>query len=411
MKNDLYDYVLYFTCSCILIFSFLSGSISIAEVPENFDSLIQKGKTEFFNGKIDDSLKIFEQCISIVPDHSLGYLWHGIALTAKQDIEEAKKDFLNAQKLHPTLPEVYAELGMLEFIPSQECHIPEHIETALKLDPKNCRALTYKSHILTFYQKDFDAVPLLNQIINNHSQTNCSCIWDSKRCLAHAYFELSHIYFSQKKLDEALEKINVAIQHDVSQALYYEFRATIYMSINMEKSLRDINTAIDLRKHPTPTCILLKGKILMDLGRTVEASKYLETFVTNTNEFSQICALYVNCLIILEQYQKTLDYLNKFSNTSQQPEIFFYWRGRSYFYLKKWDQAYSDISKFIERNPVDRESHVLCALAALHLKKEKVALENLNNYFDFHCCECYKNNPEFKNVESDDELGEVQEMK
>jgi tetratricopeptide (TPR) repeat protein len=124
--------------------------------------------------------------------------------------------------------------------------------------------------------------------------------------------------------------------------------------------------------------LFLKGVFQNNNNQRPEAIKtfqtYLQKFPDNSEARMQLA------IILLEEGNTStaLDYLKPISDLEENPDFsYFYLLGKTYFKLKKWDQALINFEKYRKQYPKDHKIHHFLGL--IHFQKKNYS-EAQNNY-------------------------------
>lgn len=177
-------------------------------------------------------------------------------------------------------------------------------------------------------------------------------------------FSFSETYFISKiLLFVLLANIFQRIKREFVEDLQFDSREKVEKLIEEEKlSEALIMTNMDLRSYPNNESILSKkGDILFDLERFHEATfAYEKAFAINPDEKSYYANLGM-CYDEIEEYEKSLEYLNKyldesnFSDTSLEKADILSEKAEVLTHLDRREEALEITREVLEINPDDIE--------------------------------------------------------
>lgn len=109
------------------------------------DEFFQKGKILMQARKYADAFKMFDDCITIMPDDAEVYAWRGYAKfftfpDKKVGLVEAMKDITNCLKRNPNIVAAHFHQGMMHRILGDMPTAKKHFNATAKLDPKHIDA-------------------------------------------------------------------------------------------------------------------------------------------------------------------------------------------------------------------------------------------------------------------------------
>ncbi len=109
------------------------------------DEFFQKGKILIQARKYADALKMFDDCIKIMPDDAEVYSWRGYAKfftfpDKKLGLVEAMKDVTTCLKRNPNIVAAHFHQGMMHRILGDNATAKKHFNATVKLDPKHIDA-------------------------------------------------------------------------------------------------------------------------------------------------------------------------------------------------------------------------------------------------------------------------------
>lgn len=212
-----------------------------------------------------------------------------------------------------------------------------------------------------------DSISLWTDVIEKNPQT------------ALAYNERGQAFFNQKKMDEAFDDLNKALQLNPNLRLAYINRASIYMSRNeFEKALSDYNQA---EKIESGDYLLYsnRGNAYSNLANDSLALKDYNKSIALNSEFDET---YNNKAILLAKNQQLEDAIINFSKAIEiNPyyESAYLNRSRAYILLKDYKNALADLDKIQQLNPVDEKQYLIYKGRFL---KEAGALDLALNHFN-----------------------------
>lgn len=233
--------------SCILcIFALLVSTVARAEEdltakveqysqmlkkdPKNVDLLIKRGDLYFKLHQFDDAIFDYSDAIQIDPHADKAYFGRGLALGRNGQIEEGIKDLTVYIKRNPNDSYGYTKRGVRYLWLRKDDKAKADLEKAVSLNPKN----------------------------------------------AEAHDDLGVILARRKDYTSALKHFTATVSNDPTYAKGWHNLAMVYYIIGRDQlALNAVESS--LRLYPDQrNSLMLKAKILEDLGRTAEAQQILD---------------------------------------------------------------------------------------------------------------------------------------
>lgn len=119
-----------------------AGVAAPANWYDNEKSFFDRGKRDYNNGEIDQSLKDFSDCIRCNPNRAEAYYWRSMCYSALHQNDQAISDLDQAVRLEPRNPAVFLNRGLIYSNQGKHESAISDFDEALKLDPSMSEART-----------------------------------------------------------------------------------------------------------------------------------------------------------------------------------------------------------------------------------------------------------------------------
>jgi tetratricopeptide (TPR) repeat protein len=212
------------------------------------------------------------------------------------------------------------------------------LNKAIELDPEWEECYTQRNLYYFFY-------------INSFGDPDSQAVYES-----YPSVDATNLYF-QKKYDEAIDRINKAIEIDPQEAYAYSLRGSIYFSAKKyQQAFQDSRKAIELNPNASDA-LFLSGQIHYHLGNYYQAIKDYRK-----------CIDIGKSMIIFYLLGQPIE---------TQNSINFFYLGRCYHKLKDYKEAIKAYSTSIELYPTYADAYVMRAFACDNLGNKQQYLNDL----------------------------------
>ncbi|MEJ2398612.1 MAG: tetratricopeptide repeat protein [Gammaproteobacteria bacterium] len=198
--------------------------------PGNVAILIKRGDLYFKLHQFDQAIFDYSDAIKIDPHADKAYFGRGLALGRNGQIQDGIRDLTIYITRHPNDSHAYTKRGVRYSWLRKNDEAKRDLEKAVSLNPKN----------------------------------------------AEAHDDLGVILSRRRDYASALKHFTATVSIDPTYAKGWHNLAMVYYIIGQDKlALNAVNSSLDLSPDERNS-LLLKAKILKDLGQTVEAEKIKE---------------------------------------------------------------------------------------------------------------------------------------
>ena len=280
------------------------------------EDILEIGKLLLDDGNYEQSSKCFEQAEAICRrQEAKCQYWKGILLQKKGSHNAATPCFDKAIQLFPKWMKPYHKKAISLKEQSQPTQALETIDKALELDNSDEHLFILKGELLIKQCRYNDAKQCFDQAVNT-----CTEIWGLPHCLkgechffknehdealtklneaiekdptlSHAYYLKGRIYSERKRYTYAIENFNLATQLDDSCASYYYHKACALEQLeSFPEALEAINKSFELDSDtPGSRGAIMKGRVLACLGQIEDAiGCYNGVLSNNPNDHCALC--------------------------------------------------------------------------------------------------------------------------
>jgi putative PEP-CTERM system TPR-repeat lipoprotein len=112
----------------------------LAKHPKNFEALMYLAGMSMAEGKLDETLKMYDNMLAIQPFHYGVLTNRSTILILQQKLDAAQKDVDVLRKIYKSVPPVFVQQGLLHLARGKASEALGAAEAALKQDPKDARA-------------------------------------------------------------------------------------------------------------------------------------------------------------------------------------------------------------------------------------------------------------------------------
>ncbi|MDR0337044.1 MAG: hypothetical protein LBI18_08135 [Planctomycetaceae bacterium] len=418
--------ILYSSLVVVLILNPAFGDEIYLETLENAIAAYKSGKSEQVH-------ELIKKCALLEPNNYLSWYWAGIMCESDH---ASLLNFDRAIELAPNEPDPYAMRGRLKL---QTAHAVidsdgiggikdvsmslifdsnyiegiKDIENALRLDSDNVPACYYKATDLMESNKNREALPYLQKIVDKKNIENDTL---SKSYLfnfrENSHFVLCTIYCQLQMYDKALEHINIAIQSALlarqtdTLCTYYQQRYQLNKNMNKENALKDIDKIIEIDSSQYYLWMYHKTCILFELNRKEESivlcTKMLTQISSDSAEyivFVHYLATELNCYDVatmaIDKCNEDIWLKNHQSGVIDNDVLGVFYITRSFLNNKRnlFDNAYDDISKVVQLEPKVPKNYLMRAKILFRQDKSSEMLKDIETFFNLLSPDEEKNLP------------------
>ncbi len=245
-------------------YSFLANLYHV--VLMDFGNVLQK------QGKLEESIGLYQQALRFKPDFADAYYNMGSVLQRQGNLEEAIKSYQQVLKFKPSLAQVYNQLGKIFQEQGKFDQSTQFYTQALKVNPNFADAYNNFGNLLKEQGKFSQAIQLYQKAI--HIQPN----------LTEAYSNLGNVFKEQNKLKEAVDYYQKAININPNLAeVYHNLGSTLRRQGKVEESIESYQHALQLNPEFSEA----------ELGVCISQ---LPTIYTSVEEIKMRRERYQNCL-------------------------------------------------------------------------------------------------------------------
>jgi protein O-mannosyl-transferase len=165
----------------------------LTQNPNDVRSLLLLGNGYYLQGKIAQSIEMFQRAIALNPDYPYAYYYLGIAQYRSAHIQEAIESLSKVTALAPSLVMAYYWLGIAHFHCGKYDEARTAFETLLEKN-KESHIAHYHTAVICMAQRDFEAARQhLETLVQLGSQD------------PQVYLRLGRCFFYLHKLTEAMD--------------------------------------------------------------------------------------------------------------------------------------------------------------------------------------------------------------
>ena len=208
-------------------YSFLANLYHV--VLMDFGNVLQK------QGKLEESIELYQQALSFKPDFTDAYYNMGSVLQRQGKLEEAIASYQQVLRFKPGLAQAYNQLGNIFQVQGKFDKSAQFYTQALKINPNFANAYNNFGNLLKEQGKFEQAIQLYQKAI--HLKPN----------LTETYSNLGNVFKEQNKLKEAVDYYQKAISLNPDlPEVYHNLAATFRQQGKIEESIQYYQRALKL---------------------------------------------------------------------------------------------------------------------------------------------------------------------
>jgi protein O-mannosyl-transferase len=164
----------------------------VAQNPTDLRALLLLGNGYYLQGKIAQSMEIFNRAIALNPDYPYAHYYIGIAQYRSAHIAEAIQSLRRVTELAPSLVMAYYWLGITYFHSGNYAEARNAFETLLEKN-KESHIAHYHAAVICMFQRDYRA-----------AQTHLSALVNLGSRDPQVYLRLGNCHFHLHQISEAM---------------------------------------------------------------------------------------------------------------------------------------------------------------------------------------------------------------
>lgn len=172
-----------------------------------------------------------------------------------------------------------------------------------------------------------------------------------KRVTSADYYEgRGDIYYKYGEFGSAVNEYTYSLRN-IGRADVHMKRGRAYMNLRyFEDAVIDFNTVVAYHNKDMYTAVVERAKAYIELGRTKEALRDLESALKRAGESQPLFVALAEAYIKLGQTEKAKEYVQKAIMMEESASLYLV-RGRLYYKTKDANQAIKDYTKALELEP------------------------------------------------------------
>ena len=190
----------------------------------NFEYYYLKGFSYLNLNKIDDAIKNFSSAIKSNENNVLSYFYRAIAYFKKNDFKNSKLDYEKAISLKPNMPELYNNLGSVNYKSGENEEAIKNFTHALSIDQNQKSSILGLLNVLTQTKNVKDNSSNLIFIHNKLNEINFN------------YSE--NEFIEDKNIKKYLSEINYLIDNKLNN-----------LQLNIVQTYKENETKLNCKRH------------------------------------------------------------------------------------------------------------------------------------------------------------------
>ena len=317
--------------------------------PDFLDAYLRKGNCYHRLKRYTESIDCFDFVISRKPEYlnGIAYFNKGNSLKEIKRLDEAIECYQKAIKYQKKEDgDYYYNLALCQFISRKINSALESIEKSIQVKG-TWKNYYLKGIILKKGKKDFnEMIGIFNKSLELNKE------------FCDNYYNKAYLFFNNKKNEEALINIQIAIEkydskkknslenYDISD--FYYLQGLIYRRLrNLDEALKSFDKAIEIRKNFSE-CYYEKGAIYLDKKNFKKCLDLQDEAIKcdNQNHFAYFKK--AECLMTMKNYKEALKYLESAISINSKNGKYFFYKGKCLYELKRKNDAMYSFDKAIQ---------------------------------------------------------------